>query len=401
MHEIEAEFSVVTPLFMSGANQQQTELRITSIKGAIRFWWRALNYAQQAKRAEGSIIQSIKVQEDKVFGSTQAQAAVRFQLTTVSTKPGSATLFNKQHGLIYLGYGVVDRDGHLERPCYESAQFTLKLISKHAIQDHVTDAIKLFGLIGGIGSRSRKGFGSVNLQRMDITSGSTKQTLFAQEDKLNYQQTITQLLNKYQISTLTSQPQYSALSNNSRLKILLTSDAPKKLLNDYGMKMQRYRSWGYEYNNEHKLPGNTPAEQNFESDHHWFKQPEWRANPPNFHPERAIFGLPHNYFKSKNQTATVQPASDLERRASPLFFHVHQQRENEYLGIAILLPAAFLPTDVKLDADGTQVDVDTKQFKVILDFFSGYEGHRTNKSKTHYFPNRLQLWPKPLEENKA
>ena len=49
METIEATFKVVTPMFMSGADQSQAELRTASIKGALRFWWRALAWERLKK----------------------------------------------------------------------------------------------------------------------------------------------------------------------------------------------------------------------------------------------------------------------------------------------------------------------------------------------------------------
>jgi len=40
--EMVAKFRIVTPLFMSGSERSQAELREASIKGVLRFWWRAL-----------------------------------------------------------------------------------------------------------------------------------------------------------------------------------------------------------------------------------------------------------------------------------------------------------------------------------------------------------------------
>ena len=41
-HETKYKCAIITPLFMGGANPQQVELRVPSLKGVIRFWWRAL-----------------------------------------------------------------------------------------------------------------------------------------------------------------------------------------------------------------------------------------------------------------------------------------------------------------------------------------------------------------------
>ena len=41
MDSVEFDLEVVTPMFLGGANVNDAELRIPSIKGMLRFWWRA------------------------------------------------------------------------------------------------------------------------------------------------------------------------------------------------------------------------------------------------------------------------------------------------------------------------------------------------------------------------
>ncbi|WP_345894648.1 type III-B CRISPR module RAMP protein Cmr1 [Phaeodactylibacter xiamenensis] len=43
MESITFHCKVITPMFLAGADGQTPELRAPSIKGAMRFWWRALN----------------------------------------------------------------------------------------------------------------------------------------------------------------------------------------------------------------------------------------------------------------------------------------------------------------------------------------------------------------------
>jgi hypothetical protein len=44
---IEASFRIVTPMFIGGADQTPADgIRPPSVKGALRFWWRALNWGR-------------------------------------------------------------------------------------------------------------------------------------------------------------------------------------------------------------------------------------------------------------------------------------------------------------------------------------------------------------------
>lgn len=55
MQILEAEYEIVTPMFIGGAAQhEQPELRPPSIKGALRFWWRALYWAECVQQNPGN-----------------------------------------------------------------------------------------------------------------------------------------------------------------------------------------------------------------------------------------------------------------------------------------------------------------------------------------------------------
>ncbi len=43
MKTIEFECETITPMFLAGADGKTPELRPPSIKGLMRFWWRAMN----------------------------------------------------------------------------------------------------------------------------------------------------------------------------------------------------------------------------------------------------------------------------------------------------------------------------------------------------------------------
>ncbi|GAB4407644.1 MAG: hypothetical protein OHK0053_34270 [Microscillaceae bacterium] len=59
----------ITPMFLSGADGQIPELRPPSIKGALRFWWRAMNGHLDLK--------TLKEQESLIFGGTDGESGGR------------------------------------------------------------------------------------------------------------------------------------------------------------------------------------------------------------------------------------------------------------------------------------------------------------------------------------
>jgi CRISPR-associated protein Cmr1 len=113
-------------------------------------------------------------------------------------------------------------------------------------------------------------------------------------------------------------------------------EAPLETLARLGRDFVFFRSWG----KNGKVLG-LPREGNFKDDHDLMRQrgPQDRKT----HPRRIVFGLPHNYGKRADEQ--VGPADPgLDRRASPLFFHIHQPADQTPpLGILLFLPSRYLP----------------------------------------------------------
>ena len=114
---------------------------------------------------------------------------------------------------------------------------------------------------------------------------------------------------------------------------------PLELLDLVGRELVRFRSWG----RNGKILGNKiDSERNFEDDHDLMKS---QGQEKTTHPRRIAFGLPHNY--GKWQAAQVEPCGKgLDRRASPLFIHIHEC-ESTPVAVLSFLPARFLPKDGK------------------------------------------------------
>lgn len=111
--------------------------------------------------------------------------------------------------------------------------------------------------------------------------------------------------------------------------------------------MIKYRSYGSRKDGgSHKLPwGDEEAEQIFSDDHDLLINN--KVQSLNKHPRRVAFGLPHNYFFGSTKQKIDITAENSERRASPLFIHIHQL-ETEYVAVLTYLPDQFLPDDEKI-----------------------------------------------------
>lgn len=366
MTTFHARYRLVTPLFSAGAQPAQAELRAPSFKGVLRFWWRALAWSRL-----GGDLTAIQAAEDRLFGSP----AGRGRLTLVLEPPPNLKLIRPpetlkdenrvvSHGARYLGYGVLEtmtsRDGNKVAgtvlrgcimPCEFKVTFQLRGNDDH---DLLRDALIALGTVGGFGARSRRGFGSLMLDELSGLGSSWRAPAMVHD--LRAQLAL--------FRRTAARPEYSAFSNDSR-HIILTADddrTPLALLDRVGKALARYRGWG---RNGRIFDNTEPAEQNFKDDHDLLLQKR-----PRSHPRRVAFGLPHNYYySSEKKKVSVQPSGGYDRRASPLFVHLHQCGDTP-VAVLTLLPARFLPRDAKIDIGEHTVPLApaVDQYRPVVDF---------------------------------
>lgn len=196
---------VVTPAFLSGADQEDVELRTASIKGELHWWWRAL-HAELA-------VNELRQREGALFGSTGMKLKSPLHLSLQlagplkvvprrNPSPRSGVTYeckrqSRRGGtdvLPYLGYGPIRPLTKQERKKYErtrdlrdgSKLWSRPLFIRPAIApgtrfelrlswragtlsagqaDEIVDVAAAWLALGGVGSRSRKGFGSLALVR--------------------------------------------------------------------------------------------------------------------------------------------------------------------------------------------------------------------------------------------
>jgi len=169
METKEFDVEVVTPMFLGGADTKKAELRAPSIKGALRFWWRVLNGSDD--------LNDLKKREDDIFGSTEKKASFDIQVQAISDclpklcnlPKGKEFVVRSSRGTFklgiidYLAFGLRDfRTGYSKEHIPDKNKFKLKFViknSSHSIE--IENAFRMLSCFGGIGSKSRNGFGSI------------------------------------------------------------------------------------------------------------------------------------------------------------------------------------------------------------------------------------------------
>jgi len=179
---LDFECEVITPMFISGADTNTVELRTASIKGALRFWWRAL-YGR-----EFSSIDKMKEAEGKLFGDTEQKSKLRIYIDISDPFEISGdNLINGKtfqvHGhqlsiFDYLAFGLCEYDKNRHGNIYKrkhikpNSKFILHLeFNKSNDSNHelnqILKALSCLNSFGGLGAKSRNGFGCINIKPLN------------------------------------------------------------------------------------------------------------------------------------------------------------------------------------------------------------------------------------------
>ncbi len=174
MKSITFHCETITPMFLAGADGKTPELRPPSIKGALRFWWRALNANLVEQKEDGTWDYSeLKKREAEIFGGTENRSNV---IVTVTEEKKyklldyiSEQTFKESwyyNDLKYIAYGVYDR-----KFIKEGFKFKIILHYNPKFEDDILDTFFCFAYFGGLGSKARNGFGQFILKN-DFTRNS-------------------------------------------------------------------------------------------------------------------------------------------------------------------------------------------------------------------------------------
>ena len=166
MQTITFECETITPIFLAGADGQTPELRAPSIKGALRFWWRAMNGHLPLKE--------MHAREGKIFGSTAYGR--------------SKVLIHVVEDMEWDNRSEASPTPHKPRFSKKSfragQRFAIKLSIFNTIDlgygekftdESLRNLFLLTATLGGIGGRTRRGFGAFNIIKIKEDSDAKKQ----------------------------------------------------------------------------------------------------------------------------------------------------------------------------------------------------------------------------------
>jgi len=355
MNEVSLEVEAVTPIFIAGADQRNIEnegLRAPSLKGLMRWWFRAIMGG--VLFSSGSLdINEIKREEEKIWGSTNTQSNVLIKVSTIDTRIENLQI-RGYRGLAYLSYGVSGRR-------YMKGKFKVNIYFKPTL--HEEDKKKVIATLwmllnlGNVGSRNRKGFGSLRVTNdTKIYNISFKNPSDVNELIKYLKLNIEECLNifgwdgsKILSKTL---PSFAIIAPNFWKMKLLDDIYPSDIdaINSIGEKIRQYREDRNNPNARHTrtIKGKLISYW-VTRDYDAIKSIYTQSAPST--PQGSIFGLPHQFqFQSIDKKAVVRGLKH-HRRASPLYIKIYKLDDNKFVIGLQLFKSVFLPEDKLLISD--------------------------------------------------
>jgi len=347
------EYKLITPLFGGGVTAGEgdpvTLIRGTEIRGLLRFWWRACrggNYktVEEMKKAEDKIWGSAntkpaenkdannKKDETSSQGQTEGtvQIAVEQQQDDVPPTPYSPNIAPP-----YAAFPLQEnrRENRPLKNVYRDVSFTLIISFPKAFRQEVEAALWAWETFGGIGARTRRGFGALQLLKVD--NKEYTDLPFAN----NVDVWIGEKLNdsKY-VASGTPPHGIPYLTNPLQVRFTQPFHNPFEAWKQLITRLSSFRQARNGYMGRSKWPEAETIRT--------ITKRRYSKHPVLSHPEkfpRAAFGLPIVFhFKyidlGEPEDTTLQGADkETERLASPLILRPLACKNNTFVGLALLL----------------------------------------------------------------
>ncbi|MFJ8736662.1 type III-B CRISPR module RAMP protein Cmr1 [Bacillus altitudinis] len=328
---------LVTPMFGGGPQSnsidQDRPIRESAIRGHLRFWWRATRGAVCKNANE------LSKREAEIFGHTeqasQIQVVTHYEKDEV--KRNSKVFFKKKNHPFprYVLSNMKDKTPYLMK-----AQFSLNIrLSKKTtdfelIKKEVEAALWAWINFGGLGSRTRRGCGSLYCKQFSPHNKRTKSQL---------EKWFEQKLLEYDIQLPASSREWPTLSREFKVQA-----SPSSIISSWQSVIQTYETFRRRSNPDKKRGRSCWPEADTirlltgkaKSGHH-IPYPKEKPFKYQAFP-RAQFGLPIQFrFAPKDSGKDPDPVTLLpkgkDRLASPLILKPLAINQNESVGMVMVL----------------------------------------------------------------
>jgi CRISPR-associated protein Cmr1 len=175
------ELRTITPMFGGSATTREVDpqnpIRPSSVRGHLRFWWRAIagakfSSAQELFEAEAKIWGKAAEKNDKAGSSGPGLVSLRIEILSSGNRQRCAIYptgksfpdFGQYPGYALFPFqGKANRDGVQEQPSEMLTDIRFKVVLSYPAEraSEIQMAVNAWVMFGGIGARTRRGCGSL------------------------------------------------------------------------------------------------------------------------------------------------------------------------------------------------------------------------------------------------
>jgi CRISPR-associated protein Cmr1 len=404
MHRIELELTTITPAFIGTSDPaNRAEWAAKSVRGHLRWWLRAVLGGELGGRAD-----EVRAREAAIFGSNAQKSAVKIIARPFAvvgsrdpadgsprnetelasdwgaTNPAVRARLRLSRGssnpIGYLGYGPIIYDRDKKDTVYSRARIrpgqSLRLLVQWSgapnYLDSLQKALWCWLNLGGIGGRSRRGFGSLAFSKVIAIHGNG--ALF--EPIQTLEQFEHELHTRLTSAVVTSPPaEWSHFTSDTRIYVsTLAFRLWEEALMAAGAWLIAFRR-RYGLSSDERV-----AVRN--RDYVWLNSPSSGGVP-----DRAGFGLPLPFGKGdlvagwrdpKKGRRDSREHDETGRRASPLLIHVARFGADHHL-VLTHMPARLVPNGAEIHFHGNRNVPTPEQDGIVRAFLDDLESATKKK----------------------
>ena len=361
MREINVTLEFLTPAFIGAVeNQRVSEFRLPSLKGLLRYWWRA--YQDFSDETE------LYKDESNIFGDTACKAkfsiSLRQPLQSLTRNSQKQAFNMNQPGIRYLFYSMYQMGRSPGRINWLEPGTTIDLLFRFFDESSIKEIITALWWLenfGGIGARSRRGAGSFRITKVDnlegieripqfMCQGWSPKTENLKEEILNF---LKDSIDSSYHPRSSQIPSYTAFRKGiSNYKVLTGYTSWEEAAHDIGTKLASFRR-------SDLMKTSAPFQNEAKALHSFATTGSYQSGGPDPLTKTA-FGLPLVYhFRNRDRhninSRTGKPkvlidesvealGADKKRRGSPLFIKIGKlSNVSKYYVVALSLWSEFLP----------------------------------------------------------
>lgn len=353
---------IISPAFVAGTMEKEEQLlgkpvkhrlieddglRVPSLRGVLRFWYRA---------KEGtSDTELLSKKEADIFGSTDKGQGLRLIPTGHSSwKPivigGGKDKIKGGDAMAYLGYGplnYVSKDvgvsshnkSTFRDAVPEGIVFHFRAIGNEQQLKELEKCLLLLHLFGGIGSRSRRAWGSLAVGGNFIPEFQKGESVPKWFGRILKEVWPDGLKQKNHL------PSFSAFSTHSQIHISGPHNNYQEVMEDFHSQFKRMRLYNT-FNPSHspQIALNDHAIE--------VKDSNPKTRDISDVPKRIAFGMPYHpqsrnnnweieYFGYPKKSSGSVKSDKIDRRASPLLLKVFEGPGRKLYAVSLFLKAEF------------------------------------------------------------